>query len=125
MSLAREMKLMSRDRMFCKATKVLALLEFHHVLRNMTSSYVEKSQARFIAFSILYWQSLITMVLLLNPSFTKPFGTHTFYQGGGGGGGGGGGEPPAILKTVAPMSVKFCMVLRTPLNVPEMLKLFT
>ena len=24
----------------------------------------------------------------LNPSFTKPFGTHTFYQGGGGGGGG-------------------------------------
>ena len=33
--------------------------------------------------------------------------------------------PPAISKTVAPMNVKFCRVLETPLKVLEMLKLFT
>ena len=41
-------------------------------------------------------------VIGVNPSFTKPFGTHTFYQGGGGS-----SQPPAISKTVAPMNVKF------------------
>ena len=55
-----------------------------------------------------------------NPSFTKPFGTHTFYQGGRGR-----PEPPAISKTVEPMNVKFCRALETHLNVLEMLKLFT
>ena len=34
-------------------------------------------------------------------------------------------DPHAILKTVAPMSVKFCRVLETYLNVLEMSKLFT
>ena len=53
-------------------------------------------------------------------SFTKPFGTHPFYQGGGGR-----ADPPSISKTVPLMSVKFCRVLETPLKVLEMLKLFT
>ena len=57
---------------------------------------------------------------LFNPSSTKPFGTHTFYQGRGGR-----TDPPAISETVAPMNVKFCRVLETPLKVSEMLKLFT
>ena len=65
----------------------------------------------------------------INLSFTKPFGTHTFYQGGGGGGGGGGdgssGPPQAISETVDPMKVKFFRVLETPLKILEMLKLFT
>ena len=34
-------------------------------------------------------------------------------------------KPPAISKTVAPMNVKFCRILETPLKVLEMLKLFT
>ena len=55
----------------------------------------------------------------INPSFAKPFGTHTFYQGGRA------DPPPSYLKTVAPMNVKFCRVLETPLKVLEMLKLFT
>ena len=61
---------------------------------------------------------------IFNPSFTKPFGTHTFYQGGGGGGGMV-GRTPAISKPVAPMDLKFCRVLETFFNVLEMLKLFT
>ena len=44
--------------------------------------------------------TLIRMVKFLNPSFTKPFCIHTFYQGGGGGGGR--ANPPAISKTVCP-----------------------
>ena len=47
------------------------------------------------------------------------------YTKGGGGGGGAGRPAPclaAISKTVAPMSVKFCRVLETFLNVLEMLK---
>ena len=48
-------------------------------------------------------------VLTLNPSFTKPFGTHTFYQGERGR-----SDPPAISKTAAPVNVKFCMVLEAP-----------
>ena len=40
-------------------------------------------------------------------------------------GGGGRADPPAISKTVAPMNLKFCRVLETPLKVLEMLKLFT
>ena len=35
-------------------------------------------------------------------------------------GGGGRADPPAISKTVAPMNVKFCSVLETPLKVSEM-----
>ena len=58
----------------------------------------------------------------LNPSFTKPFGTYTFYQGGGGGGR---AEPPSYLKNRCPMNLKFCRVSETPLKVSEMLKLFT
>ena len=58
-----------------------------------------------------------------NPSFTKPFDTHTLYQGGV-------GRPPpppplAILKTVVPMNLKFCRVLETSFNVLEMFRLFT
>ena len=60
---------------------------------------------------------------LFNPSCTKPFGTHTLYQGGGGGGFE--PTPSAISKTVAPMNLKFSRVLETPLKVSEMLKLFT
>ena len=48
-----------------------------------------------------------------NPSFTKPFGTHTFYQLESAG-------LPAISETVAPMNVKFCRVLETSLNILEM-----
>ena len=48
---------------------------------------------------------------IVDPSFTKSFGTHTFYQGGGR------LDPPSHLKTVAPMNVKFCRVLETPLKV--------
>ena len=39
----------------------------------------------------------------LNPSCTKPFGTHTLYQVGGGGSAG----SPAISKTVDPMNLEF------------------
>ena len=38
---------------------------------------------------------------------------------------GGSSRPPAISNTVAPMNLKFCRVLETPLKVLEMLKLFT
>ena len=54
---------------------------------------------------------------VFNPSFTKPFGTHTFYQGGGGG-----GEvaDPCYLKNRCPHDVvprlKFSSVLETSLN---------
>ena len=41
------------------------------------------------------------------------------------GGEGGRPDPPAISKTVGPMSVKFCRVSETSLNILEMLKLFT
>ena len=37
----------------------------------------------------------------------------------------GGGRGRAISKIVAPMNMKFCRVLETPLKVSEMLKLFT
>ena len=60
----------------------------------------------------------------INPSFTKHFGTHTFYQRGGGGGGVE-QTSQAISETVASMNVKFCRVLETYLKVLEMLKLFT
>ena len=61
----------------------------------------------------------IIKYFFFNPSFAKPFGTHTFYQGGG-------VEPipPAISKTTAPMNLKFCRVLETSLKVLEMLQLF-
>ena len=56
----------------------------------------------------------------VNPSFTKPFGTHTFYQRGGGS-----SRPLKLFKkTFAPMNVKFCRVLETPFKILEMLKLF-
>ena len=54
---------------------------------------------------------------VFNPFFTKPFGTHTFYQGWGR------PDPSDISKTVAPMNMKFCGVLETPLKVLEILKL--
>ena len=57
---------------------------------------------------------------MVNPSFTKPFGTHTLYQGGGSA-----KHSLAISKTVAPINLKFCRILETPFNVLEMLKLFT
>ena len=63
---------------------------------------------------------LINIYILLNPSFTKPFGTHTFYQGGGVGQ----TLPPTISKTVTPMNLEFCGVLEIYFNVLEMLKLF-
>ena len=47
-----------------------------------------------------------------NPSFSKPFGTHTFYQGGSAG-------PAAISSTIYPMNLIFCRVLKTSLNVSE------
>ena len=59
----------------------------------------------------------------INPSFTKPFGSHTFYRGGGGGRGADG--PPAISKPIVSMNLKLCKVLRTSLKILEMLKLFT
>ena len=33
-------------------------------------------------------------------------------------------DPPATLKTVVPMNVRFCRVLDIPLNVLQVLKLF-
>ena len=57
----------------------------------------------------------------LNRSFTKPFGTHTFYQRGGGVG----RTPPAISKNVVTMNVKFCRVLKASSNFLELLKLLT
>ena len=32
----------------------------------------------------LWSLNIFTLLACINPSFTKPFGTHTFYQGGGG-----------------------------------------
>ena len=52
---------------------------------------------------------------LINPSCTKPFGTHTIYQGGW-------LDPPAISKTIVPMNMTFFKVLQPSLNV---LKFFT
>ena len=54
----------------------------------------------------------------LNAFFTKPFGTHTFYQGGL-------PDSPNYFKNRFPMKLKFCRVLETSFNVLEMLKLFT
>ena len=52
----------------------------------------------------------------INPSCTRPFGTHTLYQREEGV-----LDPLAISKTVVSMNMKFCMVLETSLNVLEML----
>ena len=70
---------------------------------------------RNVIFSWQAWCRYIFTFPALNPSFSKPFGTHNFYQ----------GNPAAISRTVAPMNLKFCRVLETPLKVLEMLKLFT
>ena len=51
---------------------------------------------------------LNSVTFLFNPSCTKPFGTHTLYQGGGGGGQ---PLPPAISKTASPLNLKLCRVL--------------
>ena len=72
----------------------------------------------------MFFKLILRIKLKLNPSFTKPFGTHTLYQGGGGGGGVQ-PDPLAISKTIAPMNMKYCKVLETSLNSLEMLKLFT
>ena len=42
-----------------------------------------------------YIGQLYLLVRNLNPSFSKPFGTHTFYQGGR-------GDPPSYLKNCCP-----------------------
>ena len=44
---------------------------------------------------------------LINPSCTKVFGTHTFYEGGGGGGGRRLSRPPMTSKTVDSTNFKF------------------
>ena len=59
------------------------------------------------------------MSLLVPTFWYKPFGTNTFYQVGDQ------QHPLAMSKTVASMNLKFYRLLETPLNVLEMLKLFT
>ena len=61
-----------------------------------------------------YHHSYISIVPI-NPSFTRPFGTHTLYQ----------GNLLLSQKTLTLMNVKFRRVLETSLNVSEMLKLVT
>ena len=56
----------------------------------------------------------------LNPSCTKPFGTHTLHKGGRGR-----SDAAAISKSFAPINKKFCMILETSLNILEMLKFRT
>ena len=58
--------------------------------------------------------SPLLFLIYVNPSFAKPFGTHTFYQGGDR------VDPPAISETVAAMNVKLCRVLETYLKVLDM-----
>ena len=66
----------------------------------------------------LLMNDVLTMIARLTLPITKPFGTHTVYQGGWGGGG---GRPdPTISKTVVPMNIKCFMVLETSLKVLEM-----
>ena len=45
-----------------------------------------------------------------NPSFSKPFGTHTFYQGGGGGGGG--GSSPQLSQKTLPRELEILQGIR-------------
>ena len=56
----------------------------------------------------------------IDPSFTKPFGIHTLYEGMGELAG-----HSATSKTVALINLKFCKVLETTLKVLEMLNLLT
>ena len=56
---------------------------------------------------------------IINPSCTKPFGTHVLYQGEIGG-----SPKPPISKTFALINMKFCMIIKTSLNALEMLKFF-
>ena len=56
---------------------------------------------------------LTPLLRQLDPSFSKLFGTHTFYQGG----------DPCYLKNRCPINVKFCRVLEPSSNVLEMLKM--
>ena len=67
-------------------------------------------------YSLIKFRKSSCLSIDFNPSFSKPFTK-----------GGGGVEPTpiAISKTVAPMNLKFCRVLETPMKVLEMLKLFT
>ena len=69
--------------------------------------------------SSLFSAFLHKLLTLPFPSLLVPTYPHLLQ------GGGGRADPPAISKTVAPMNVKFCRVLETPLKVLEMLKLFT
>ena len=67
---------------------------------------------------VLENRHLLQLLLLHhNPSFTKPFATHTFtIDDWGRGGGGGGGRPDCCLH-----EGKICRVLKTLLNVLEMI----
>ena len=60
---------------------------------------------------ILRWESLQLCQSLVNGLYRGGVGVAI-------------GDPPALSKAVAPMSVRFCGVLETPLKVLEMLKLF-
>ena len=98
-------------------TLVVRIIEFPIVV-----SFPIASSAISAIFVYVWGESRISLVEILekflNPSCTKLFGTHTWYQGGR-------PDPPAISKTLAPMNLKFCRVLETSFNILEMLKLFT
>ena len=82
--------------------------KFGEVLGKMSKLYIV-----FFFFNFIFY-----FLEHFNPSFTKPFGIHTLYQGE--------GRPDTCyLKNCRTMGVKFCRVLDTPLKVLEMLKLFT
>ena len=73
---------------------------------------------------LAFWPELLLfrLVQITNPSFPNLLVPTPFTKGGGR------ADPPppqAISGTVAPINVKFCRVLETPLKVLEMLKLFT
>ena len=61
---------------------VLFLLTVHLEIFHCTHHPVIPNSDLYFTFLL----SLPGFLFYLNPSFTKPFGTHTFYQGGGGGG---------------------------------------
>ena len=90
-------------------------IDFRHVLSEVIKRKTGDSYCFIItAFQnvtiFMFYYVLNTIKGNFNPTFSKPFGAHTFYQGGGVG----------YLKNVAPMNVKFCRVLETPWKVLEM-----
>ena len=54
----------------------------------------------------------MSVILKVNPSYTKLFRTHTLYLGGSSG-------PPTISSTLHCTNLKFCKVLDIPFNVSE------